>query len=343
MKKLLSLALALTLCLSLNIPALAVNQPGDTTITDSKDNTYILTTPILFTISPKDLNNIKVDFSNSEDFYTILDNVTTIYAVPAGMEVTMPHGIKAQSLTAVDITWENGICHATEMSGKTDMDWDFVNISATAEPQFGFIDCYSSGRYVNTIAFFITDKNTQTNPFTTSTPTNPTTPSKPAFIDVAANAYYADAVAYAVEKGITSGTSATTFSPNENCTRAQIITFLWRAAGSPEPKNSPAFTDVKADAYYAKATAWAAENGMTSGDVFAPDSPCTREMAVVFMWKYAGNPDAAQASFTDVSSAAVNWAVETGVTSGTSSTTFSPDNICTRAQIVTFLYRAFAE
>ena len=174
-------------------------------------------------------------------------------------------------------------------------------------------------------------------------PTEPSEPTDPSFTDVAAGTYYAYPVAWAVENNITSGTSSTTFSPDETCTRAQIITFLWRAAGSPEPENPSAFTDVKADAYYTQAVAWAAENDMASGDTFSPDAPCTRLMAVEFMWKQAGSPSAAAADFTDVSSNAVNWAVETGVTSGTSATTFSPDETCTRAQIVTFLYRAFAE
>ena len=164
----------------------------------------------------------------------------------------------------------------------------------------------------------------------------------PAFADVTADAYYASSVEWAVAQGITSGTSDTTFSPDDTCTKAQIITFLWRAAGSPEPQSTAAFTDVAADAYYAKATAWAAENGMASGDVFAPDAPCTREMAVEFMWKHAGSPNAVSADFSDVSSGAVNWAVAQGVTNGTSNTTFSPFDICTRGQIVTFLYRAFA-
>ena len=162
------------------------------------------------------------------------------------------------------------------------------------------------------------------------------------FVDVTADAYYADPVEWAVAQGITSGTSDTTFSPEDTCTKAQIITFLWRAAGSPEPQNTANFSDVAADAYYAKATAWAAENGMAEGSTFEPEAPCTRLMAVEFMWKQAGSPSAAQASFTDVSSDAVNWALEQGVTSGTSDTTFAPTDTCTRGQIVTFLYRAFA-
>ena len=171
---------------------------------------------------------------------------------------------------------------------------------------------------------------------------NQPVPSVAGFADVTADAYYAAPVEWAVAQQITSGTSDTTFSPDDTCTKAQIITFLWRAAGSPEPQNVAAFSDVAVDAYYAKATAWAAENGMAEGDVFEPESPCTRLMAVEFMWKQAGSPGAANASFTDVSSDAVNWALEQGVTSGTGDTTFSPDDTCTRGQIVTFLYRAFA-
>ena len=163
------------------------------------------------------------------------------------------------------------------------------------------------------------------------------------FVDVAETAYYRDPVAWAVEKGITNGTSDTAFSPNNTCTRAQIITFLWRAAGSPEPKNACSFTDINAGAYYEKAVTWAAEQGMASGDKFGPNDPCTREMAVEFMWKQAGSPKAPAANFTDVSSDAVNWALEKCVTKGTTDTTFSPNNTCTRGQIVTFLWRAFGE
>ncbi|MGN1001791.1 MAG: S-layer homology domain-containing protein [Oscillospiraceae bacterium] len=163
------------------------------------------------------------------------------------------------------------------------------------------------------------------------------------FTDVQAGVWYSDPVAWAVEQGITNGTSETTFSPDQTCTRAQIITFLWRAAGSPVVNDIMPFTDVDESTYYAEAVRWAASERMVTGTTFAPDDPCTREMAVEFMWKYAGSPNAAQASFTDVSSAAVNWAVEQGITNGTSDTTFSPAAICTRAQIVTFLYRGFAE
>lgn len=162
----------------------------------------------------------------------------------------------------------------------------------------------------------------------------------PSFADVSSDAWYADPVTWAVGQGITNGTSETTFSPDDTCTRGQIITFLYRAAGSPAVSGTANVSDA-GNTYYTDAVLWAAENGLFSGSAFSPDAPCTREMAVEFMWKYAGSPAAAEASFTDVSSDAVNWAVAQGVTNGTSETTFSPDTTCTRAQIVTFLYRAF--
>ena len=167
---------------------------------------------------------------------------------------------------------------------------------------------------------------------------------KTAFLDVASGSYYEKPIQWAVEENITSGTSATTFSPDMACTRAQIMTFLWRAAGSPAPKGGSPFRDVYPPDYYNKATAWAYEQGMVKGDSFAPNAICTRAMAVEFMWKYAGSPDAAGAAFRDVKkndsySEAVGWAVEKHITSGTGDGVFSPGMGCTRGQIMTFLYR----
>ena len=173
------------------------------------------------------------------------------------------------------------------------------------------------------------------------------------FTDVADDAYYADSVAWAVANNVTSGVSATSFAPNASCTRGQMVTFLWRAAGSPEPKSTTtAFTDVKSGAYYEKAVAWAVENNVTTGTsatTFSPDATVTRGQSVTFLWRANASPAAASASsFTDVAASAyyvsaVNWAVENNVTNGTSTTTFSPNADCTRAQIVTFLYRAMAK
>lgn len=169
------------------------------------------------------------------------------------------------------------------------------------------------------------------------------------FTDVNSGDYFADAVQWAVDEGITSGTSATKFSPNEDCTVAQIVTFLWRANGSPSMYgmrggiDNP-FSDVKDSDYYLEAAAWAYKCGIVSGGTFGGDAPCTRAMAVTYMWKAAGSPSADPASFTDVPDGAeyadaVAWAVEQGVTSGTSAAAFSPDDVCTRGQIVTFLYQ----
>ena len=169
-----------------------------------------------------------------------------------------------------------------------------------------------------------------------------------AFTDVAATSPYYDGIEWAVDEGITNGTTATTFSPYQNCTRAQIITYLRRAAGSPEPASTePAYTDVKdTSLYFFKAAQWASEQGLVEGETFDPYAGCTRAMAVYFMWVAADSPEAAAASFTDVAAdadyaAAVNWAVAQGVTLGTGDgSTFSPDTVCQRGQIVTFLYRA---
>ncbi len=171
------------------------------------------------------------------------------------------------------------------------------------------------------------------------------------FTDVSADKYYYNAVLWAAEKGITSGTSATTFGPDKECTRAQIVTFLWSTLSSPEPKNrTNPFIDVPAGSYYYKPVLWAIEQGITSGtsaNTFSPDAACTRGQAMTFLWSAEGASVVnASSRFTDVTVdkyfyRPVLWAVNKGITSGTSSTTFSPDSTCTRAQIVTFLYGLF--
>lgn len=170
------------------------------------------------------------------------------------------------------------------------------------------------------------------------------------FTDVPSGAYYEDAVIWAVKKGITSGTSATTFNPDGSCTRAQAVTFLWRAAGSPEPKSAAMpFTDVPAGSYFEKAVLWAVENGITKGTsdtTFSPDASCTRAQIVTFLWRAGGSPAVSgNSAFSDVASdayyaAAVAWAEKNGVTGGIGGGLFGSDNTCTRAQIVTFLHRA---
>lgn len=173
-----------------------------------------------------------------------------------------------------------------------------------------------------------------------------TEPENP-FTDISKSDYFYDAVLWAVEQGITSGTSDTTFSPNASCTRAQMVTFLWRANGSPKASGVNPFTDVSADAYYYDAVLWAAEKGITSGTsdtTFSPDAVLTRGQTVTFLWRANGSPAVSGGSFSDVAAdayyaSAVAWAVSEGVTSGTGGNSFSPDADCTRGQIVTFMYR----
>lgn len=173
------------------------------------------------------------------------------------------------------------------------------------------------------------------------------------FVDVATGSYYEDAVDWAVENGITQGTDDTHFSPDGICTRAQAVTFLWRAAGSPAAKSSAMpFADVKSGSYYYDAVLWAVENGITKGTsatTFSPNQNCSRAQIVTFVWRSEKSPAAGTVNpFTDVKSDdyyadAVLWAVKEDVTKGTTATTFSPDDNCTRAQIVTFIWRALAE
>lgn len=169
------------------------------------------------------------------------------------------------------------------------------------------------------------------------------------FTDVPATAYYADAVKWAVKNGVTSGTSATTFSPQNVCSRAQLVTFLWRASGSPRSANTRhPFSDISSNTYYYDAILWAVENGITSGTsstTFSPDSPVNRGQAVTFLYRTAGSPAAKGTNpFADVENSAYYanaalWAAEQEITIGTSATTFSQSDSCTRAQTVTFLYR----
>ena len=169
------------------------------------------------------------------------------------------------------------------------------------------------------------------------------------FVDVATGSYYEDAVDWAVGNGITQGTDATHFSPDGICTRAQAVTFLWRAAGSPAPRSrTMPFTDVPVGSYYYDAVLWAVENGITKGTsetMFSPDATCSRAQIVAFLWRSEKSPAAGSRNpFADVKSTAyyadaVLWAVKENITRGTTNTTFSPNADCTRSQIVTFLWR----
>ena len=182
----------------------------------------------------------------------------------------------------------------------------------------------------------------------------PVEPAKPTdtnkgFGDVKPGAYYENSVKWAVEQGITKGTTTTTFSPNSTCTTAQILVMLYRAAGEPEVLIANPFTDVPENAYYRDAALWAYQNGMVDDNTFNGNSPCTRQSTVTYMWIAAGSPIVAfNQNMTDLpadidAKTAISWAIEQGITKGTTNTTFTPNTTCTRAQIVTFLWRDLAE
>lgn len=170
----------------------------------------------------------------------------------------------------------------------------------------------------------------------------------PEFKDVKKSDYFFEPVNWAVQKAITNGTSNTAFSPNATCTRAQILTFLWRAAGSPEPTGTNPYKDVKSSDYFYKVALWAKEKGIYNpgGTTFGPNAQCTRASTVEYFWRFAGAPSAERVPFSDVAQSstldkAVSWAVRKGITNGTGGTAFSPNTTCTRAQIVTFLHRYY--
>lgn len=359
------------MCLGLTVPALAAGKVGDTTVTDSRGNVYALSQPIIQVHSREEVDEIpfakdygrligneleKVDPADSP-----LNRAKVVYEVPIGTVVTAPNNMAFFGFDVVELALINGETMAVREAleppflGELELDYRELGWYST----FWILECYTiktdeygnrgPGEHIDDIVFYTTTAESDT-PATTSKPASPTTNGKPSFTDVAADAYYAEPVKWAVEKNITGGTTDTTFSPNQTCSTAQIITFLWRSKGSPEPtsKTNP-FTDVKESAYYYKAALWAKENRVLlypSNPVFNGDAPCTRSMAVMFIWRAAGFPAAEKrSSFTDVAATtiyapAVDWAVEKGVTGGMTATTFSPDTTCTRGQIVTFLYRA---
>ena len=169
------------------------------------------------------------------------------------------------------------------------------------------------------------------------------------FVDVKNTAYYTSAVEWTLKRMITQGTTDITFSPNGSCTRAHIVTFLWRAAGSPEPESAVSFADVPAGSYYAKAVAWAVENGITLGTTdatFSPNAACTRAQSITFLYRVSEASASGAPSFYDVAAdayyaAAVKWATDNGITNGIGNGLFGSNNTCTRAQIVTFLWRSY--
>lgn len=243
--------------------------------------------------------------------------------------------------------------NGTAMADKTSAAAGTV-VTLTATPKSGYTfkqwQVVTGGVTIKDNKFTMPAGNVEVKAIFEKNATPPPAPTVNPFVDVPSGVYYEEAVLWAVDKGITKGTDTTHFSPNGICTRAQAVTFLWRAAGSPAAKSGAMpFTDVKAGSYYETAVLWAVENGITKGTTattFSPEQNCSRAQIVTFLWRSEKSPAAGTVNpFTDMKASAyyadaVLWAVKKDVTKGTTATTFSPNDNCTRAQIVTFLYRA---
>ena len=367
MKKFVALFLALALCMGLAIPALAADGYEEVTIEHA--NFFGTGT----------MGRVTIDQAKA---VTSAYGLVSYYEVPAQVEVTVTLNENTYAQYLIGVRWLDAEFTETGYSAPTNEEYALVSPSGsltaptaqlsaadyqanqlTPGQTYTFtvqtdgsdvviLDCGYSYDFFLQAGIQLRYAGTSAQPETPEEPEETTEPEPSAspFGDVASTAYYYEPVLWAVEEGITTGRSATTFAPNDTCTEANILTFLWRAYGEPAPKaaENPFGAAVNTGSYYYNAALWAYEQGMID-ETFNPNTACTRAQAVYFMWVAAGSPDdAADSSFTDVAADAsyadaVNWAVEQGVTTGRSKTVFAPADTCTRGNIVTFLYRDLAE
>lgn len=382
-KKVLSLALALVMCLGLTVPAFAVasdwklevpgktdaevlldertftvrdwdSDPnsGDMTRTDSRqwtvENVYILSkgdTAVITSGEPF----MHLGFSVWSDpdgdgvYDSRLMDVSSGEILPANVAEPVRFGPIYSEETGEEIDWSGPYANDLNLYFSSDGEaWVDAGGGMVPEITRGQVSAdYLLEAFGPNTLVRIEWKDWRCVILVEGNTTQPTVPTVGGFTDVKTGDYFADPVLWAVEKKITAGTSATTFAPNATCTQSQILTFLWRAKGEPKPTGT-----VSGTQYYATAAQWAKEQGLT--DNFSAEADCTRAMVVTYLWKLAGSPKTGTSNFSDVPAnadyaQAVAWAVEQGITSGTGNGQFSPASTCTRGQIVTFLYRAFAK
>ena len=357
-KKLPSLCLALVLCLGLAVPVMAAEQK----ITVNGE-TYAQILPALLSQTEDKPVTLRLDTDIQLTNFRIVLGSSDYGGLFGGQVFTVvPHDVTID-LNGHTLRGEEGYSVFEVQNGYilTIVDSSAVKTGKLVSQTDVVVDVADGGSYTGlpTAPDASSDSSAGTAPVASGSGNDDDEDAKSvttAFTDVDPGMYYAQPVAWAVEEGITNGTTATTFSPYQTCTRAQIVTFLWRAAGQPEPKLTEAqYMDVTdTSVYYYKAIQWAAEMGMEGSGTFRPSEPCTRFDAVYFLWCAAGQPEPeTEAAFTDLAEeenidlihpiASVSWAVEKSITKGTTATTFSPMDTCTRGQIVTFLYRGFAE
>lgn len=350
-KKLATLLLALLMCLGLAAPAMAdvweVDEDawGDEVILFNAEwEKYIAIDGLLYTGHVNDGadQGYEPTFAHTVCYceaparVTISQSVADMWDLGNGVTLlnVLDNG-KIVYMYSVDPTWQNPVSYEDEYNGTI-----MLNGQGT------YWDLPEGVYYMSSVAdnncLYLVVGNPDNVPVGSASAPNT------AFTDVNASDYYYEPVTWAVEMGVTTGTTATTFSPNETCTQAQILTFLWRAAGEPIADISNPYTNaaITADQYYYQALLFAWDAEIISDKALNPNANCKRSDVVSYLWKMAGRPQTGTANFTDVSPSAdyakaVAWAVEQGVTTGTTATTFGPAETCTRAQIVTFLWRFF--
>lgn len=349
MKKIISAFLVLALAFALGCTAFAANDSyfnADVTVTANLDGSVTVTvtdSPVLSEKKP----SLSVSFGGNSTSSVLHAGTVTAVNVPGGKATFQVSEGGTYTVAAGEYTAEM----TTKPGCTTDGKYTYTNTSASASNKTYTEVIPATGHDFDGNRQYCANGCGTRNPNYVPPYVPPVEPEQPEnpFEDVSEGAYYYDAVLWAVREGVTEGTSATTFSPDDTCTRGEMAAFLWKAAGSPEAANREnPFADVSETAYYYKAVLWAVENGITEGtsaDMFSPDDICTRGQMSVFLYRYAGSPTVSGDSpFVDVAANtyyynAILWAVQKGITVGTSKTTFSPDDSCTRAQIVTFLYR----
>ena len=305
-------------------------KPGKTTITASADSNPALTDKCVVTVTKEPIAITGISLDDAE--------------VSVGRTIQLKPKFTPANTTQRDVTWE---CEDDEFA--TVDENGRVKGLAEGKATITVRSTEDESIFASCIVTVTPKKNDYTGVIAGGTIISGLGGDDLAFTDVSFRNYYYNAVKWAVDKGITTGTGRYTFSPDAACTRAQVVTFLWRAAGSPAPmQNENPFTDVHTSDYYYDAVLWAVQNGITNGTsatTFSPDATVTRAQVVTFLWRANGQPDAAASGFTDVSAnayyaKAVDWAFANGITTGMDYGAFGPDTACTRAQIVTFLYRA---
>ena len=346
-KKLLSLALALIMCLGLTVPAFAASSD------DYSANGYTDPTAenVNFSVAPIGVAKIRwviPDWGTREYTAYVFDQNCTVTrkdGVPLALVNVFDHTYGFEALGRINSSswWPYQWIESATLSADIDngMLFQFAPDS-TSEDTENWSPFMISKKSIDLFPieytggmedFLLTGTVLEYRPLSIQ----PSVPTVGGFTDVKTGDYFAEPVLWAVEKKITAGTSATTFAPNATCTQSQILTFLWRAKGEPKPTGTMSGTQ-----YYATAAQWAKEQGLT--DNFSAEADCTRAMVVTYLWKLAGSPKTGTSDFTDIPAnadyaQAVAWAVEQGITSGTGGNSFSPDAVCSRAQAVTFLYR----